>query len=247
MEVCIDSVQSAINAEKGGAVRVELCANLMEGGTTPSIGMLKVIKATVKIPVFVMIRPRGGDFTYFQHEFDVMFQDLCMLKETGADGFVFGILNKDGTIEEKMCEKLLEYAKPLPCTFHRAIDMTRDISEALEKIISLGFGRVLTSGGDSSALEGLPVIAGMVKQAGKRIIIMPGGGINEKNLQRILEQSGATEFHCSARSSVTSQMTFQKQGISMGASLTPPEFSVKVTDDNKVKNLVTMASNFWGT
>ncbi|XP_045189527.2 copper homeostasis protein cutC homolog isoform X1 [Mercenaria mercenaria] len=247
MEVCIDSVQSAIHAEKGGAVRVELCSNLMEGGTTPSIGMLKVIKRSVSIPVFVMIRPRGGDFIYTPKEFDVMYQDLCMLKEAGADGFVFGILNQDGSVEQEMCEELIDYAKPLPCTFHRAIDMTSNISEALEKVISLGFKRVLTSGGDSSALEGLPVITSMVKQAAERIVIMPGGGINEKNLQRILQQSGAKEFHCSARSSVSSHMTFKKEGISMGAALTPPEFSVKVTDERKVKSLVTMASDLWGT
>ncbi|XP_053407253.1 copper homeostasis protein cutC homolog isoform X2 [Mercenaria mercenaria] len=235
MEVCIDSVQSAIHAEKGGAVRVELCSNLMEGGTTPSIGMLKVIKRSVSIPVFVMIRPRGGDFIYTPKEFDVMYQDLCMLKEAGADGFVFGILNQDGSVEQEMCEELI------------AIDMTSNISEALEKVISLGFKRVLTSGGDSSALEGLPVITSMVKQAAERIVIMPGGGINEKNLQRILQQSGAKEFHCSARSSVSSHMTFKKEGISMGAALTPPEFSVKVTDERKVKSLVTMASDLWGT
>lgn len=247
MEVCIDSVVSAINAAKGGAVRVELCANLMEGGTTPSIGMLKVIKRTVNIPVFVMIRPRGGDFMYTPIEFDVMYQDLCLLKEAGADGFVFGILNQDGTVNEEMCEELIDYAKPLPCTFHRAIDMTRNISEALEKVISLGFQRVLTSGGDSSSLEGLPVIAEMVKQAGARIIIMPGGGINEKNLQRILEQSGAKEFHCSARASVPSQMTFKKEGITMGAALTPPEFSVKVTDERKVNSLVSVAKCLWDT
>ncbi|KAL4237447.1 hypothetical protein ACF0H5_002164 [Mactra antiquata] len=235
MEVCIDSVISAINAEKGGAARVELCSNLMEGGTTPSIGMLKIIKRTTKIPVFVMIRPRGGDFLYTEEELSVMSEDILDLKSAGADGFVFGVLNPDGTVDFDSCKNLLELTKPLPCTFHRAIDMTNNIFDSLETVISLGFTRVLTSGGDSSALEGLPVITQMINQAAGRICVMPGGGITDRNLERIITSSGAKEFHASARSSLQSNMIFQKSGVTMGASLSPPEFSNKICDSNKVK------------
>ncbi|XP_052771300.1 copper homeostasis protein cutC homolog [Mya arenaria] len=245
MEVCVDSVQSAINAQRGGATRVELCSNLFEGGTTPSIGILKVMKLKVSIPVYVMIRPRGGDFCYSEVEFTCMSENLSELKKAGADGFVFGILNEDGTVNENLCRLLIELAKPLPCTFHRAIDVTRDINTALETIISLGFGRVLTSGGESSALEGLPIITEMVKQARGRISIMPGGGITERNLHRILEGSGAKEFHGSARSSQESCMLYRKPGVPMGAALTPPEFNVKVTNVEKVNSFLDIAKNVW--
>ncbi|XP_062596664.1 copper homeostasis protein cutC homolog isoform X1 [Saccostrea cucullata] len=238
MEVCVDSVLSAINAEKGGAIRVELCANLSEGGTTPTSGMLRTIKKYVKIPVFVMIRPRGGDFLYSPEEVEVMEAEVVDLKRAGADGFVFGFLKEDGTVDKELCSKFLELTKPLPATFHRAIDMTSDILQALDDVVDLGFQRVLTSGGSSSALEGLPIIQQMVLKADNRICVMPGGGINSGNLDRILDGCGAKEFHASARSTVHSRMQFRKEGISMGASLCPPEFSVKVTDKVKVQNLV---------
>lgn len=243
MEVCIDSIESAENAEAGGAIRVELCANLMEGGTTPSLGMLKTVKRTISLPVFAMVRPRGGDFLYTDHEFTVMMEDIKALKLAGADGFVFGILNCDGTVDTTRCQKLIAQASPKPCTFHRAIDMTNDIHQAVEEVISLGFTRVLTSGGENSALEGLPTICELVHQAGDRIIIMPGGGINEKNLERILLACKAKEFHGSARQSVSSNMIFKKESIAMGSSFCPPEFSNKVTDSVKVRRFLFIAKN----
>ncbi|KAL5021474.1 hypothetical protein ScPMuIL_000629 [Solemya velum] len=244
MEVCVDSVASAINAQNGGAVRIELCSNLMEGGTTPSIGMLQVIKQAVSVPVFVMIRPRGGDFLYNEVEFEVMKQDLLASKSLGADGFVFGILNRDGTVDAFRCKELIELARPLPVTFHRAIDVCCDIDKALDCIISLRCERVLTSGGDTSALEGLPVIKQMIDRVKGRIIIMPGGGINERNLERILEGTGAKEFHCSARSSVSSQMSYRKE-IPMGSSISQSEFTTKIADEEKVRKFVNMADNLW--
>nr|XP_034328843.1 copper homeostasis protein cutC homolog isoform X2 [Crassostrea gigas] len=238
MEVCVDSVISAINAENGGAIRLELCANLSEGGTTPTTGMLKTIKKYVKIPVFVMLRPRGGDFLYSKEEIEVMKMEVVDLKLSGADGFVFGFLQEDGKIDKQLCSKFLELVKPLPATFHRAIDMTSDILQALDDVVDLGFQRLLTSGGSSTALEGLPMIQQMVERAGQRICIMPGGGISSGNLERILNGSGAREFHGSARAAIPSRMEYRKEGISMGISLCPPEFSVKVTDKVKVQKLV---------
>lgn len=243
MEVCADSVLSSVNAEKGGAIRIELCSNLAEGGTTPSAGLLKVVKSRLKIPVYVMLRPRGGDFFYSDDEFEVIMEDLKLLKNLGADGFVFGYLNSNGTIDKDRCKEVLDAIRPLPATFHRAIDTTVDIMSALEEVIKIGFTRVLTSGGCSTALEGLPSISEMICKAKGRIIVMPGGGINEINISRILQQSKAREFHCSARTSRPSLMQFQKAGIPMGTALFPPEYSTKVTEVAKVEHFISLSNN----
>ncbi|KAM4852067.1 copper homeostasis protein cutC homolog isoform 2-T2 [Thomomys bottae] len=231
MEVCVDSVESAVNAERGGAGRIELCSDLLEGGTTPSMGVLQVVKQCVQIPVFVMIRPRGGDFLYSDREIEVMKADIRLAKLYGADGLVFGALTEDGHIDKELCMSLL------------AFDMVPDPVAALETLLSLGFERVLTSGCDSSALEGLPLIKRLIDQAKGRIVVMPGGGITDRNLQRILEGSAATEFHCSARSSRDSGMKFRNSSVVMGASLTNSEYSLKVTDVTKVRTLNAIAKN----
>ncbi|XP_048863018.1 copper homeostasis protein cutC homolog [Brienomyrus brachyistius] len=243
MEVCVDSVESAINAERGGAGRLELCSSLLEGGITPSIGLLRVVKQFVHIPVYSMIRPRGGDFLYSDREVEVMKVDIELMKSQGADGLVLGALTEDGRIDTELCVELLSVCRPLPVTFHRAFDMVRDPVVALETLISLGFERVLTSGCDISALEGLPLIKRMVEQAKGRIAIMPGGGVSERNLQRILEGSGAQEFHCSARCNRDSNMKFRNPHVSMGASLSAPEYGLKVADVAKVRALNAIAKN----
>ncbi|XP_006231589.1 copper homeostasis protein cutC homolog isoform X1 [Rattus norvegicus] len=231
MEVCVDSVESAVNAERGGADRIELCSGLLEGGTTPSMGVLQVVKQSVQIPVFVMIRPRGGDFLYSDREVEVMKADIRLAKLYGADGLVFGALTEDGHIDQELCLSLV------------AFDMVQDPMAALETLLTLGFERVLTSGCDSSALEGLPLIKQLTDQAKGRIVVMPGGGITVKNLQRILEGSGATEFHCSARSSRDSGMKFRNSSVAMGASLAHSEYSLKVTDVTKVRTLNAIAKD----
>ncbi|XP_043568909.1 copper homeostasis protein cutC homolog isoform X2 [Chiloscyllium plagiosum] len=231
MEVCADSVESAINAERGGACRIELCSSLMEGGITPSIGLLQLVKQYVRIPVFAMIRPRGGDFLYSDSEIEVMKADIKMVKANGADGTVFGVLTEDGRVNTEVCMDLI------------AFDMVRDPMISLECLIALGFERVLTSGCDSTALEGLPTIKRLVEQAKQRIIVVPGGGITERNVQRILEGSGVQEFHCSARSSRDSLMKFRNPSVSMGASLTMPEYSMKVTDTCKLKTMIAIAKD----
>ncbi|KAJ8418121.1 hypothetical protein AAFF_G00138300 [Aldrovandia affinis] len=243
MEVCVDSVESAINAERGGAGRLELCSSLLEGGITPSIGLLKVVKQYTGIPVYAMIRPRGGDFLYTDREVEVMRTDIELAKSSGADGLVLGALTEDGRVDAELCMELLAACRPLPVTFHRAFDMVRDPPSALETLISLGFERLLTSGCDCSALEGLPIIKRLVEQAKGRMTIMPGGGISERNLQRILEGSGAQEFHCSARSSRDSAMKFRNWSVNMGASLSAPEYSSKVADVTKVRTLNAIAKN----
>ncbi|XP_043111759.1 copper homeostasis protein cutC homolog [Puntigrus tetrazona] len=235
MEVCVDSVESAISAERGGAARVELCCSLLEGGLTPSSGLLQVVKENVRIPVYAMIRPRAGDFLYSDWEVEVMKRDIEQMKIHRADGLVFGALTEDGRVDTELCMELLAASRPLPVTFHRAFDMVHDPAVALEALISLGFERILTSGCDSSALEGLPVIKRLVEQAKGRIVITPGGGITERNLQRILEASGSQEFHCSARSSKDSSMKFRNGNVSMGGSLSNDalEYAVKVADVTK--------------
>ncbi|XP_015279488.1 PREDICTED: copper homeostasis protein cutC homolog isoform X1 [Gekko japonicus] len=243
MEVCVDSVESAVNAERGGAGRLELCANLMEGGTTPSIGLLQVVKQCIRVPVFVMIRPRGGDFLYSDREVEVMKADVRLAKQYGADGLVFGALTEDGRVDTELCAALLAVSRPLPVTFHRAFDMVYDPLAALETLISLGFERVLTSGCDSSALEGLPLIKRLTEQAKGRIVVVPGGGITERNLQRILEGSGASEFHCSARSASDSGMKFRNPSVTMGGYLSASEYSIKVADVAKVRTLNAIAKN----
>ncbi|CAM2117941.1 copper homeostasis protein cutC homolog isoform X1 [Lepidochelys kempii] len=243
MEVCVDSVESAVNAERGGAGRIELCAGLMEGGTTPSMGLLQVVKQCVRVPVFVMIRPRGGDFLYSDRELEVMKADIRLAKLHGADGLVFGALTEDGRIDTELCTALLAVCRPLPVTFHRAFDMVHDPLVALETLVSLGFERVLTSGCDSSALEGLPLIKRLTEQAKGRIVVVPGGGITERNLQRILEGSGAPEFHCSARSARDSGMKFRNSSVAMGSSLSVSEYSLKVADVAQVRTLNAIAKN----
>uniref|UniRef100_A0A8C2UAA8 Copper homeostasis protein cutC homolog n=1 Tax=Coturnix japonica TaxID=93934 RepID=A0A8C2UAA8_COTJA len=223
MEVCVDSVESAVNAERGG--------------------LLQVVKQCVRIPVFVMIRPRGGDFLYSDREVEVMKADIRLAKLHGADGLVFGALTEDGRIDTELCTALLAVCRPLPVTFHRAFDMVHDPQVALETLISLGFERVLTSGCDSSALEGLSLIKKLAEQAKGRIVVVPGGGITERNLQRILEGSSASEFHCSARSARDSGMKFRNPNVAMGASFSAPEYSVKVADVAKVRTLNAIAKN----
>eukprot|EP00075_Anas_platyrhynchos_P027018 XP_027316271.1 copper homeostasis protein cutC homolog [Anas platyrhynchos] len=206
-------------------------------------GLLQVVKQCVRVPVFVMIRPRGGDFLYSDREVEVMKADIRLAKLHGADGLVFGALTEDGRIDTELCTALLAACRPLPVTFHRAFDMVHDPQVALETLISLGFERVLTSGCDSSALEGLSLIKKLAEQAKGRIVVVPGGGITERNLQRILEGSTVSEFHCSARSARDSGMKFRNPNVAMGASFSAPEYSIKVADVAKVRTLNAIAKN----
>ena len=238
IEICVDSVAGAVAAQAGGADRVELCDNLVEGGTTPSAGCLKITRERVKIGLQAMIRPRGGDFLYDSDELAVMREDIRVAKDLGADGVVFGCLTPEGEIDRARTAELLALARPLNVTFHRAFDMCRDPQRGLEDLIALGVDRVLTSGQEATCLEGLEVIAALQQQAAGRIIILPGGGITPRNLRRIVEGSRVSEVHLGARSSVESRMQFRHSRCFMGGTFRPPEFSWKTTDAGMVRGVV---------
>jgi copper homeostasis protein len=216
LEICVDSVESAIAAERGGAQRVELCSDLLEGGITPSCGLMSLVRHRIGIGMFVMIRPRGGDFTYTDAEFEVMQRDIRSARELGADGIILGVLDGQARVDVRRTQCLVELAHPLPVTFHRAIDMTPDPRAALDEVLETGASRVLTSGGAAKVTEGLTVVTSMVKAAGKRIAIMAGGGITPQTIVGVAEATGATEFHASLRSVVPSPVEYHREGIQMG-------------------------------
>ncbi len=238
VEICVDSAAGAFAAQRGGADRVELCANLLEGGTTPSAGCIQVARHGLRIGLQVIIRPRGGDFLYTHEEMEVMRQDIRAARELGANGVVIGCLTAEGEIDQARAAELINLARPLNVTFHRAFDMCRDPRQGLEDLIALGVERVLTSGQEATCLEGLDLIAALHKQAAGRILIMPGGGVTLANARRIVAATGVTEVHLSARRSVDSAMKHRNPRVFMGGALRPPEFSWKTTDAEAVQGLV---------
>jgi copper homeostasis protein len=237
LEVCIDSVESAIAAAHGGAKRVELCSDLLEGGITPSAGLIASVRRNISIEVFVMIRPRGGDFCYTSQEFEVMQDEIVHARQLGADGIVLGLLDEAAHIDVARTSKLVKMAAPLPTTFHRAIDMTPDLLEALEDVVATGATRVLTSGGSPTVERGLAQIARMVKAANNRVSIMPGGGLTPANIGWIAQQTGAKEFHSSARMSSESPVRFRKPDMFLGG-IPDREYQRFVADADKVRALL---------
>ncbi|MGH9538865.1 MAG: copper homeostasis protein CutC [Terriglobales bacterium] len=215
VEVCVDSPESALAAQQGGARRVELCSGLMEGGVTPSAGLIATVRHNITIGLHVMIRPRGGDFCYSAAEFSVMQRDVLMAKQLGADGVVFGILDLDGQVDIQRTRQLVELARPLKTTFHRAFDMSVDIPRSLEAVIQAGAHRILTSGGSPTALDGALTLRQLVETAAGRIIVMGCGGIDAQNVRTVLENSGVREIHVGLRTRVDSPMRYRNQGISM--------------------------------
>jgi len=236
LEVCANGYESALNAQMGGATRVEFCDNLAEGGTTPSYGQIALAKKNLNIEIWPIIRPRGGDFLYSDLEFDLMKEDIKVFKSLNCDGVVIGILNPDGTIDQKRCAELIALANPLPVSFHRAFDMSNDMSLALEDLIALGIVRVLSSGGANSAIQGAATLAQLVKQADGRISIMPGAGINSNNIQDLIEISGADTFHASCKTYVSSKMIFRNSEAKMGS--IDDEYQYELTNIDRVKELV---------
>lgn len=239
IEVCVDSVESAIAAQQGGADRVELCDNLLEGGTTPSAGMIELARRHLTIGLHVIIRPRGGDFCYSEIEFEIMQRDIALAKQLGANGVVIGILLPGGSIDVARTRTLIELARPLNVTFHRAFDMTSDPYQALDDLIELGVERVLTSGQERSVLEGLDLIADLVRVAGDRII-MPGGG-TERNITKVVAQSNVREVHVAGATAVESRMHYRNQRVFMGGELRPPEYTRFITDPARISELRMMA------
>lgn len=195
LEVCANGLNSALAAQEGGANRVELCDNLLEGGTTPSYGQIMMSRKMLNIELYPIIRPRGGDFFYSDLEFEVMKADVITCKSLKCDGVVFGILTIDGKVDLHRCKILADLAHPMPVTFHRAFDAAEDMFQALEDIISLGIQRILSSGGANSAFEGRSMLKTLIKQAAGRIEIMPGAGINTSNILEIAKNTGAQSIH----------------------------------------------------
>jgi len=216
LEICVDSVQSAAAAEAGGAQRVELCSALNEGGLTPSLGLIRAVCSRIDIGVHVMIRPRGGDFLYSEDELAVMRADIEEAARCGSDGVVLGLLTAEGDVDVERTRALVELARPMEVTFHRAIDMTRDVEQSLEDVIRTGAVRVLTAGGEQTAMQGRARIREMVKRANGRIGVMAGGGVQPANVQEIMQATGATEFHAALRTSMPSPMKFQARNVRLG-------------------------------
>jgi copper homeostasis protein len=237
VEVCVDSIDSALNAQLGGASRVELCDNLPEGGTTPGYGTVVIAREQLDIDLFILIRPRGGDFLYSNLEFEAMKKDIRMAKEIGADGVVFGILNPDGSIDTERNRILRELAQPMGTTFHRAFDLSVDPMQGMEDIIKIGMDRILTSGQAATALEGKATLRELIRKAGKRISIMPGGGISEGNVKILKEYTGAAEYHVTLRNEQDSEMIFKRDVISMGKQLFP-EYSRMISSAERIKELI---------
>lgn len=236
IEICTNSVASCIEAQKGGAYRVELCAAIPEGGTTPSYGDIVLARELLSIKLHVIIRPRGGDFLYSDLEQKIMLKDIQMCRQLGVDGIVIGCLTPQGDVDMKRNCELINAAGDMNVTFHRAFDMCRDPFESLENIISLGCERILTSGQQPKAEQGTPLLKKLVEQADNRIIIMPGSGINEENIAKIASETGANEFHLSARSPVESAMQFRNPTVSMGGTnITINEYEQLITDAEKVR------------
>ncbi len=223
LEISLDSVDSAVAAVRGGAKRIELCDNLSEGGTTPKLKTVERVRQNTAIGLYVMIRPRAGDFCYSDSEFEMMKKDVAAVKKLGVDGAVFGILKNDRSIDKDRIKMLVDLAKPMRTTFHRAFDEASDPVGALEDIISAGCDRLLTSGQKQTAEEGIPLITILIKQAKDRIVIMPGCGITMQNANTILDKTGATEIH-------------------IGTAATSHVGSRRVVDEQKVKTLMQIIS-----
>ena len=215
MEVCADSVESALIAQNAGAYRIELCDNLAEGGTTPSYGTIALARKRLNIKLYVLIRPRGGDFLYNDIEFEIMKSDIAVCGKLGCDGVVIGMLLRDGSIDEARCRELMGIANQhnLGVTFHRAFDRCNDFPKAMETVIGLGCERILTSGGKDTALEGAETINQLIKQASGRISIMPGAGITPENITELLQKTDANEFHGTFKSQYPSQMEYRNTSL----------------------------------
>lgn len=242
VEACVDSVQGALAAERAGAERLELCANLIEGGTTPSAGMMRASVRCTRLPVFVMVRPRGGDFVYDAAEIEVMLRDVEGAKGCEVHGVVSGALNPNGTIDEDGTAALIEAAHPLPFTFHRAFDFTRDLDQSLDTLQALGVQRVLTSGAGATAFDGSAAIARLVRRAGTRLIVMAGGGVRVDNAARVVEATGVGELHMRGATRIESRMTHRATAPSISGAYDGDHYAWSGTDEQAIRKVVLSVS-----
>ncbi len=236
IEVCAFSIESCLNAQRAGARRVELCGGLYEGGTTPSVGLIQKAREVLSIQLYVMVRPRGGDFCYDEEELEVMLFDIEAAKKMGADGVVFGILKPDGQVDIERTKALVALAQPMGVTFHRAFDVASDPFEALEAVIATGAERILTSGQQNTALLGKELIHQLVEKAQGRIEIMAGSGVNADNAV-LLAKTGVSALHLTGKSVRKGAMVYQKEGVSMASVLPTEEYEITYSDEAKIKAL----------
>lgn len=241
VEACVDSVISAVAAERGGAGRLELCDNLFDGGTTPSAGMISAVKAAVKIPVFVIVRPRGGGFVYTPAEVGVMRLDIEAARMLGADGFAVGTLTRDARIDVEQLRALMQHTAGLPVTFHRAFDLVRDQQDALETLIRERVSRVLTSGGGPTALEGVESIARLVARAAGQIIVMAGGGVREETVQEVVHRSRVAEVHVRGTRVARTDMS-GGAALKLRKALPADEGAWEETDERRIREFVRLAN-----
>ena len=241
-EICVDSIAGVRAAKAAGADRAELCADLLEGGITPSLGMIRQARTIPGIGLHVMIRPRGGDFLFDDDEFAIMRSDIETAKAEGADGVVIGLLTAAGEVDAARTRELIALARPLSVTFHRAFDVAAEPFRALEALIELGVDRVLTSGQEASVLEGLPLIVELMNRASNRIIVMPGGGITERNVDRLVAAASPREIHFAALEPAPSAMRFRRPHVFMGGELRPPEYDRLDTSAASVRSVIVKAS-----
>lgn len=243
LEICANSLNSALAAEAGGADRVELCENISSGGTTPAFGTLSLAKKLLSIPIHVLIRPRPGDFLYNEAEFACMKMDINACKEMEIDSVVIGILKSDGSIDSERCKELIEIARPMSVTFHRAFDLCIDPYAALEEIIALGCDRLLSSGQETKVTRGALLLHQLNKQAAGRIVIMPGSGVNEENIKLILDATLSNEIHMSAGQWMPGLMNFRHPRTHLSDSA-DDDYRVYQTSAEKVRAIKTILNNY---
>lgn len=243
VEVCCYSIADCQTAQACGADRVELCGGRYEGGTTPSAGLIKLARQCLTLDLYVMIRPREGDFLYSTDEFEVMKNDIRLAKSLDVDGVVLGVLRADGAVDAEQMARLFDLAYPLPITFHRAFDVTADPMEALETIIEAGCVRILTSGQKNRAVEGKSLITRLVQEADSRIEIMAGSGVNALNAQELMH-TGVNALHLTGKSARESLMKFRNPNLSMGGVPGIPEYELAFADADKIRDVVTLAKHW---
>lgn len=241
IEICVEGVDGLVAAQNAGADRVELCASLLEGGITPSMGVVREALRVATIPFHVIVRPRGGDFLYSELEFNAMIEDVKALREMGVAGVVIGCLTADGRIDEARTTALVEAARPMKVTCHRAFDMTADYREAIEALIRSGVDRVLTSGQRDTAVEGADILKDTIAIADGRIVVMACGALDQANIAQVRQATGVDEMHFAALRTIKSGMDFRNPHVGMGGTAIEREYEITLTDEDAVRRTIEAA------
>jgi copper homeostasis protein len=242
VEACVDAIDAAVEAERGGAARIELCGELLQGGVTPSAGLIGAVRERVEIPLFVLVRPRTGDFLYTDDELDVMRRDIETAKSLGVTGVVLGALIADGDVEVDRLRPLVALARPLSVTFHRAFDFVRDRDRALDALMALGVDRVLTSGGAATALEGAEELARLVRRAGDQLTVLAGGSITASNVADVVKKSGVREIHVRGAEQARSAMRHRHHGVTLVRPQSASDDTRMVTREGEIRRIVSQVT-----